>query len=134
MPPSVVHDGTPQWVGEFPPAGHVDPEPHVGMPATVAHAPVLRRAVVTAVERGRVQVRVEYGKRPMRFTRRKDGEYRSEGDRGSTASRLVLGIAASNLKTYKRWFSDKELAAGPIRADDIAYRTLRGETYRDLTV
>ena len=79
-------------------------------------APVLRAATVVAVEDSaqRVTARIEYRERPLRFTRRSDGSYRAEGVEDAYAQRLFIGLRASNLKTYKLWWSERDLSVGPI--------------------
>jgi len=113
LPPVLNLDPTPQQSGPFPPLGFVEIAPVIGTPATDVRGPVLRRAIITNVQKHRVEARVEYRRRVQSYTRRKDGTFRPEGE-GRTKDRLVIGIASSNLRSFKRWYSESDLAAGPI--------------------
>lgn len=109
-------DETPQWLRPFPPHGWIDPPPAIGLAATEQSDKILRRAVVIEVARGEIVARVEYRSRPQRFVLARSGLWHP---RGYSSTRLVLGVAVSNLKSYKLWWRESDLAVGPISDADL---------------
>jgi len=84
-----------------------EPQPTIGLSATVWRFPVLRAAEVTRLEDNgdRIYARVEFSC----FTKRKDGTWRELHIKGRNAPRLVLGVRESNLVLFKSWWSQNEL-------------------------
>lgn len=106
------NDPNKNWDGEFPPRGYVEPKATVGSICTLIEGQLLKRAKIVEASAQQVLVKVEYDDHLQAFTRRANGHWRSEGQRGSHVRRLVIGIGVTNLKRYKKWYSSEDMERG----------------------
>jgi hypothetical protein len=100
-----------QWQGSFPPPGYVDSDPRLGDLCTISDGTVYRRARIVACGKAEVVVRAEYSYRNEAYSQRSNGCYVQKG-LGADGPRLYFGIVATNLKSMKQWYTDRDLAGG----------------------